>query len=287
MSYYYNPGENLSVDHLSGERGVTQKIKGAMKDAARQFVYIGFLLWEVKQYEYFYEGNYSSVYEYAEAELGFKRSSTKNFIAICENFCRKSENFKGLPTMHLDDRWSDFQYSQLTEMLSMSPGQRAKATPDMTVKQLRQLKKPVPTYTTVNEETGKIETIQRPEEGNGQTSGQEKPEIDWISVNKGLPEPDKRVLVTCETKKGDRNINLAYWDGNAWHGNGSMAGVTHWMELPAFPMLKREQEATQTILVNNYWDDVEPTIIRRLIKKARLKYNPHSCYKITIELHKG
>lgn len=139
--YAYNAVENISIDHLSGERGVTQKIKGAMQDAARQFVYIGFLLWEVKQYEYFYEGNYNSVYEYAETELGFKRSSTKNLIAICENFCRKDKNFNGIPTMFLDEKWTDFQYSQLTEMLAMSAKQRDQAKPEMTVKQLRQLKK--------------------------------------------------------------------------------------------------------------------------------------------------
>lgn len=171
MAYYNNPTENLSVDHLSGEMGVTQKVKRAMQDAARQFVYIGFLLWEVKQYEYFYEGNYNSVYEYAEAELGFKRSSTKNFIAICENFCRKDQNFKELPTMFLDERWSDFHYSQLTEMLSMSEKQREEAKPDMTIKQLRQLKK-IPVYTTVNKETGKLDRVERPEEVTGQTSGQ-------------------------------------------------------------------------------------------------------------------
>ena len=77
----------IKVNHLNGNMGVTQKIKQAMHDAAQHFVYIGFLLWEVRQYKYYWENGYDSVYEYAEAELGFKRSSTKNFIAICENFC--------------------------------------------------------------------------------------------------------------------------------------------------------------------------------------------------------
>ena len=82
-------------------------------------------------------------------------------------------------------------------------------------------------------------------------------------------------------------LGCAYWDGNAWHGNGSMAGVTHWMEQPRLPMLKRDQEAMQTIIVNNYWDDVSPNIVRRLTKLAGIKYNPKSCYTIKIELHKG
>lgn len=274
-----NAAMGLSCDHLNGERGVTQKIKSAMYDAAKQFVYIGFLLWEVKQYEYFYENDYSSVYEYAETELGFKRSSTKNFIAICETFCKRNENWKSLPTMQLDDRWSDYQYSQLTEMLAMSPAQREKTEPGMTVKQLREIKK--------EPKNREMEVHEQPKEDNGQMSGQSASNNGWTSINEGLPELDKRVLVVCETKEGKRNINLAYWDGIAWHGNGSMAGVTHWMEQPRLPMLKKDQEATQTIIVNNHWDEVSPKIVGRLAKWAGIKYNPKSCYNITISLHKG
>ena len=55
----------------------------------------------------------------------------------------------------------------------------------------------------------------------------------WISVKKDLPEEDRKVLVSCETKKGIKNINMAYIDNNGcWHGLGSMSGVTAWMPLP-------------------------------------------------------
>ena len=103
--------QELTLDYLNGSNGVTRKIKNAMQDAAKQFVYIGFLLWEVQKYEYYRENGHNSVYEYAEAELGFKRSSTKNFIAICEQFCRRAGEYKELPTMFLDEKWSDFKYS--------------------------------------------------------------------------------------------------------------------------------------------------------------------------------
>lgn len=132
--------EDMICNHLHGERGVTQKIKKAMYDAAKEFVYIGFLLWEVKEYEYYYEGKYESVYEYAEAELGFKRSSTKNFIAIAETFGTVKEGYDTTHTMSLQKEYSDYNYSQLTEMLAMSPAQREKANPSMTVRDLRSLK---------------------------------------------------------------------------------------------------------------------------------------------------
>ena len=57
----------------------------------------------------------------------------------------------------------------------------------------------------------------------------------WIDVKERLPLPDMRVLVCCKTQKGVRSINLAYQVNGFWHGNGSMAGVTHWMRLPELP----------------------------------------------------
>lgn len=203
MAYYYNTTENLTVDHLSGEMGVTKKIKGAMKDAAKQFVYIGFLLWEVKQYEYFYEGNYSSVYEYAEAELGFKRSRTKNFIAICENFCRKDQHFKTIPSMHLDDRWSDYQYSQLTEMLAMSTKQREQTKPDMTVKQLRQIKKqPIVEQVTIDEL--EVKAI-------GQTSGQKEPTPEEIEKENTRLTELYCTEANLVTINGEENVQVTHY----------------------------------------------------------------------------
>ena len=54
----------------------------------------------------------------------------------------------------------------------------------------------------------------------------------WISVDDRMPEDDRMVLVTCQTKKGIRSVNRAYCDGAFWHGSGSMSGVIAWRPLP-------------------------------------------------------
>ena len=132
------------ITYLNGGNGVTEKIKKAMYDAAKQFVYIGFLLWEVQEYGYYTENGYADVYEYAEKELNFKRSSTKNFIAVAKTFgwhkgdC--SGDYTGV-TMTINQDYKNFSYSQLVEMLSMSEKQRQLVSSDMTVKEIRQLKK--------------------------------------------------------------------------------------------------------------------------------------------------
>ena len=55
----------------------------------------------------------------------------------------------------------------------------------------------------------------------------------WIPVVTDLPAEGVRCLVTCESKKGMRSINLAYYMSGFWHGQGSMSGVIAWAYLPA------------------------------------------------------
>ena len=54
----------------------------------------------------------------------------------------------------------------------------------------------------------------------------------WIPVEERLPEDERMVLVTCQTKKGIRSTNRAYYDGAFWYGSGSMSSVTAWQPLP-------------------------------------------------------
>lgn len=215
-----NQLNNLSISHLHGSNGVTEKIKKAMYETAKQFVYIGFLLKEVRDYKYYEESGYKSVYEYADFELGFKKSSTKNLIAIAETFGIQEYEYLGVrrknQTMSLQPAYEKFDYSQLVELLAMSPAQRQEAKPDMTVKQLREMKKSkVPTYTTINTETGKLEVIERPEESDqkptGQTSGHKEPTIEEIE------------------KENNRLNELYCTEANIVTINGEQTQITHYV----------------------------------------------------------
>lgn len=175
---------DLSINHLHGSNGVTEKIKKAMYESAKQFVYVGFLLKEVRDYKYYEEGGYDDVYAYAEFELGFKRSSTKNFIAIAETFGIQEWKYQGITrksqSMSLQPAYEKFNYSQLVELLAMSPAQRQAAKPEMTVRDLRSMKQ--------KDREEAIRNTPPPafmQQTTGQTSGQEKLRTKPIVYNHG------------------------------------------------------------------------------------------------------
>ena len=163
---------NLVLNHLDGEYGLTNKIKDALKEAASQFVYIGFLLKEAEDFGYYREGGYDNIYDYCEENFGFGRSSTNNFIRVYRQF--GSRNGIGLM-----DSYKQYSYSQLTEMCSMNMRQLNKCNPYMTVKELRAVKKGTMSmkleYTIENDKPTVIDDVPV------QTSGQDK-QLDVIGL---------------------------------------------------------------------------------------------------------
>lgn len=63
--------------------------------------------------------------------------------------------------------------------------------------------------------------------------------MQWVPVTERVPHHDPmndtRYLICTQTKTGRRSINLAWFDGSAWHGVGSHAAVTHWRPEPKLP----------------------------------------------------
>ena len=146
-------------------------------------------------------------------ELGFKRSSTKNFIAINLKFgsqeVRSGWHTIQKRTMSLQPQYERFSYSQLCEMLSMSPAKRETITPDMTIKQIRDIKRqPEPDL------PPEMETIPIPmpkDKATGQTSDQEE-NLKATTLNNlwvDIPEETIQVLVKAA---GIKYNPKSYWD---------------------------------------------------------------------------
>lgn len=137
----------------------TNRIKQCVYNVTSNFIEIGFRLWECEHYHYYQELGFDSVCDYALSELGFKKSSTRNFIRVYERFCNHNVvkhaalgtlNSIGVSNSHsniqgnytLLHEYKNFTYSQLTELLSLSDSQieAISPTPADTVKKLRDKK---------------------------------------------------------------------------------------------------------------------------------------------------
>lgn len=110
-----------------------------MKSMAQNYLKLGFHLWEVQDMKYYEAGGYENVYDFALEEFGLSKSAVSRSIGICLAFSKDGHS------MYLDDKYSEYSYSQLTEMLSMNPEERRIVKKDMTVKQIRMAKQQLKT----------------------------------------------------------------------------------------------------------------------------------------------
>lgn len=131
---------------------VTNRIMQCVYNVTSNFLEIGFRLYECERYKYYAEAGYDSVCDYALSELGFKKSSTRNFIRVYERFCDHDIVKKALRTEKYGisrgnyiilQQYKNFSYSQLTELLSLSDPQIEAIAPtsEDTVEDIRKKKR--------------------------------------------------------------------------------------------------------------------------------------------------
>lgn len=131
---------------------VTNRIMQCVYNVTSNFLEIGFRLYECERYKYYSEAGYDNVCDYALSELGFKKSSTRNFIRVYERFCDHDIVKKALRTEKYGisrgnyiilQQYKNFSYSQLTELLSLSDPQieAIAPVPKDTVEDIRKKKR--------------------------------------------------------------------------------------------------------------------------------------------------
>lgn len=110
-----------------------------VNDIRQNYIRLGFHLREFDKMGYYTDFGYSSFLEFCDANLGLNRSVVSRCIAVFDAFAMRDE--RGVYKMWLKEKYSQFSYSQLCEMVSMKEGQRNLVKPEMTIKQIRELKK--------------------------------------------------------------------------------------------------------------------------------------------------
>lgn len=120
--------KNMDYEGLNGE------IKRTMRRSARDVVQLGFML-RLMMEDKIWEAAYGCFDEYLDKELHMDYSMASRLIGINKKYSINGHS------MEIAEKYEGFSQGLLIEMLNMAPELEAKVTPDMTVKQVREIKK--------------------------------------------------------------------------------------------------------------------------------------------------
>ncbi|MGN0384583.1 MAG: hypothetical protein ACI4EX_01735 [Lachnospiraceae bacterium] len=113
---------------------ITCEIKRTMRRSAKDAVQLGYMLRRVME-EKLYVDDYMDFDSYLQKELQMDYTLANRFIGINKKFSYLGNS------MDIAEKYEQYTQGLLIEMLSMTPEQEVKVTPDMTVRQARELKK--------------------------------------------------------------------------------------------------------------------------------------------------
>lgn len=109
-------------------------IHTSLATIARSYIAVGFYLRMIKDQKGYEEEEYQSVHELAEAEFGMKRQTVDHCMRINERF-----SVYGYSPI-VDEKYKEFKKSQLQELLYFTDQEIAEIKPEMTVKQIREIR---------------------------------------------------------------------------------------------------------------------------------------------------
>ena len=99
------------------------------------FIAAGYYMKYIRDNELFREDGYESIWEFAEDNYGIKKSTASRWMAMNDKFSQ------GGNSPILAEEYRGFEKSQLQEMLYLDDKQMETVTPDMTVKEIREVRK--------------------------------------------------------------------------------------------------------------------------------------------------
>lgn len=121
-------------------RGHFEYIARDIADIKQNYVRLGFHLREFRELQYYEDFGFDDFYEFVEVNFGLDKSAVSRCISVWYRFADYDSN-SHTRKMWLSDKWKDYSYSQLCEMLPLDDEKLRVVSPKMTVKEIREYKK--------------------------------------------------------------------------------------------------------------------------------------------------
>lgn len=262
-------------------RSLNEKIKRILKRSAGDAVRLGYLLRRMME-ERLWDGQYNCVDEYLETELHMDYTMANRFIGINKKYSVDGES------ADIDVKWEGYSQAVLIEMLSMPPELEEKITPDMTVRQVREVKRQAKkeAHQVEQKDTMTERLAFQTEHSNGVLVAGSDPAQDvdtfpgQVCVEEGLasvPEETPvwqsgEVLATVksppELPKQDGVLDVAYQElesagdiATSQPGGGEVAGETEEPQLPEAAQERQDEDLPEIM--------DETAEVRRILKREQ------------------
>lgn len=143
-----NYGENYLGEEVSPLALASVKyIYTDLTDIRKYYIRLGFHLDEFDKNKGSLDFGFATLEDFCAANIGFDKSAVSRCINVFREFNAGDDVTFGVGVkscgcaMDLSDRWKNYSYSQLVEMLPLAPEDRDRVLPSMSCKQIREFKK--------------------------------------------------------------------------------------------------------------------------------------------------
>lgn len=122
------------MEELTNKLTLAEIDQRITRSAVEAVIEIGYYLKQIRDRKLYLEAGCKDVYEYAEKQYGYSQSTTSR------NMNRNDKFSVGGNSPELAEEYRQYSKSQLQEMLSLEDKQLKEVRPEMTVKQIREMK---------------------------------------------------------------------------------------------------------------------------------------------------
>lgn len=131
----YNLGEEREMARHS-----LSYILNDFADIKKRYISLGFHLEEFQRYKYYTDFGYLTFIDFCAENIPLDKGSISRCISVYKKFAEYDE-VSSSRKMWIDDKYKDYSYSQLVEMLLLDTKVIQLIPPDMSVLKIRNLKK--------------------------------------------------------------------------------------------------------------------------------------------------
>ena len=232
-------------------------IRRDLESMSRKFITIGYYLKLIRDKEMYRQDGFKDIWEFAQNTYGISKSTCSRWMAMNDKFSQDGNS------PYLKEEYRDFGKSQLQEMLYLTDEQMEQARPDMTAKEIREIRKP---------EALKIE-LKKPDETERKYLNDAAKRLisSWrvwflqdftnrvLQVDRSPMEIKKKIegkrrSYYFRTDKGNGNINLFNDYVQIWNERSDCIGDFDWFYLAA--------------AIQSMWNEV-------ILEKAEKKTKPY------------